>query len=162
MTATIIRFIDLLLVALLAGTTFGIWLGFDPAGLSATTYVEQQQHAIRALSTLLPATGALCIVLTLILAMVARAQPACPLPAHRRRRLHGRSGCRHPLRKSTDQRPGHDLGRERATPELDGFPRLVVAVAHCAHGRNGGRAGDADPGHDHRSIAVALASTDAL
>ncbi|MGE5669569.1 MAG: hypothetical protein ACM338_15355 [Betaproteobacteria bacterium] len=72
MTATIIRFIDLLLVALLAGTVFGIWLGFDPAGLSAATYVEQQQHAIRALNTLLPSTGALCIVLTLILAMVAR------------------------------------------------------------------------------------------
>jgi uncharacterized membrane protein len=74
-TATIIRFIDLLLVALLAGTTFGIWLGFDPAGLSATTYVEQQQHAIRALNTLLPATGVLCIGLTLILAMAARRSP---------------------------------------------------------------------------------------
>ena len=75
MTATIIRFIDLLLVALLAGTTFGIWLGFDSAGLSATTYVELQQHAIRALNTLLPATGALCIALTLILAVAARRSP---------------------------------------------------------------------------------------
>jgi len=74
-TATIIRFIDLLLVALLAGTTFGIWLGFDPAGLSAAAYVEQQQHAIRALNSLLPAAGALCIVLTLVLAMAAKRSP---------------------------------------------------------------------------------------
>ena len=59
MTGTIIRFIDLLLVALLAGTTFGIWLGFDPTGLSAAAYVEQQQHAIRALNSILPAAGAL-------------------------------------------------------------------------------------------------------
>ncbi|HSQ81420.1 MAG TPA: DUF1772 domain-containing protein [Casimicrobiaceae bacterium] len=75
MTATIIRFIDLLLVALLAGTTFGIWLGFDPTGLSAAAYVEQQQHAIRALNSLLPAAGALCIVLTLVLAMAAKRNP---------------------------------------------------------------------------------------
>lgn len=52
MTATIIRFIDLLLVALLAGTTFGIWLGSNAGRLSAATYTEQQQHAIRALNGL--------------------------------------------------------------------------------------------------------------
>ncbi|MGE5090175.1 MAG: anthrone oxygenase family protein [Candidatus Levyibacteriota bacterium] len=75
MATTVIRFIDLLLVALLAGTTVGIWLGFDPAGLSATAYVEQQQHAIRALNGLLPAVGAVCIVLTLILAVAAKRSP---------------------------------------------------------------------------------------
>ena len=75
MTATIIRFIDLLLVALLAGTTFGIWLGFNPGGLSAATYIEQQQHAIRALNDLLPAAGAVCIVLTAVLAMATRPSP---------------------------------------------------------------------------------------
>ena len=75
MTPTIIRFIDLLLVALVAGTTFGIWVGYDPAGLSAATYLEQQQHAIRALNSLMPALGAICVVLTLALAVMAKRSP---------------------------------------------------------------------------------------
>ena len=75
MAATIIRFIDLLLVALVAGTTFGIWIGYDPAGLSAATWLEQQQHAIRALNALMPTLGALCIVLTLALAVMTRRSP---------------------------------------------------------------------------------------
>lgn len=58
---------DLLLVALLVGTMFGIWIGYSPAGLSAATYVEQQQHTIRALNTLMPLLGAVCIVLTMVL-----------------------------------------------------------------------------------------------
>jgi uncharacterized membrane protein len=66
-TSTIIRFIDLLLVGLLVGTMFGIWIGYSPAGLTAATYVEQQQHTIRALNTLMPLLGAVCIVLTMAL-----------------------------------------------------------------------------------------------
>jgi len=71
-SATIIRFVDLLLVALLVGTIFGIWIGFNPAGLSPATYVEQQQHAIRALNTFMPLLGALCIVLTIALAVLTK------------------------------------------------------------------------------------------
>jgi uncharacterized membrane protein len=74
MTKTL-RFIDLLVLALLAGTTFGIWLGYDPADLSATSYVEQQQAAIRGLNTILPAMGAVCIMLTAVLAVLARRRP---------------------------------------------------------------------------------------
>ena len=72
MSATIIRFVDLLLVALLVGAIFGIWIGFNPAGLSAATYVEQQQHAIRALNTFMPLLGAACIVLTIALAVLTK------------------------------------------------------------------------------------------
>ena len=72
MIPTLIRFIDLLLVALLVGTMFGIWIGFDPAGLSAATYVEQQQHTIRALNTAMPLLGAVCIVLTIVLAVLTK------------------------------------------------------------------------------------------
>ena len=75
MTLTIIRFIDLLLVALLVGTMFGIWAGFDPAELSASTYVEQQQRTIRALNTLMPLLGAVCIVLTIVLAVLTKDSP---------------------------------------------------------------------------------------
>lgn len=38
--STIVRFMDLLLVALLVGAMFGIWFGFDPVGLSAAAYIE--------------------------------------------------------------------------------------------------------------------------
>jgi uncharacterized membrane protein len=72
MTANIIRFVDLLLMSLLVGTMFGIWLGFNPSGLSASTYVEQQRNAIRALNTILPALGAVCIVLTAALAVLSK------------------------------------------------------------------------------------------
>ena len=72
MTATIIRFADLLLVGLLVGAMFGIWIGFNPAGLSPATYVEQQQHTIRALNTLMPLLGAVCIGLTIVLAFLTK------------------------------------------------------------------------------------------
>jgi uncharacterized membrane protein len=72
MIANIIRFTALLLTSLLVGTMFGIWLGFDPTGLSAATYIEQQQNTIRALNTALPVMGAVCIVLTGALAVLTK------------------------------------------------------------------------------------------
>ena len=68
MTASL-RFTSLLLTSLLVGTMFGIWLGFNPAALSATAYVETQQNAIRALNVSLPVLGLACIVLTTALAV---------------------------------------------------------------------------------------------
>ncbi|MGZ5891437.1 MAG: DUF1772 domain-containing protein [Caldimonas sp.] len=73
--ANSIRFVLLLLVALLVGTMVGIWVGFNPASLSASAYVEQQQNAIHALNVLMPATGAVSIVLTLVLALMAAGDP---------------------------------------------------------------------------------------
>jgi hypothetical protein len=52
MTA-IIRFVNILVAALLAGVSFGIWIGFNPSELSAQAYVEQQQNMLRALSVLM-------------------------------------------------------------------------------------------------------------
>ena len=69
MAANIIRFVLVVLLALLVGTMFGIWVGFNPARLSASAYVEQQQNAIRSLNTLLPAMAAVCILLTVALAV---------------------------------------------------------------------------------------------
>jgi hypothetical protein len=43
----ILRFALIVLLALLVGTMFGIWIGFNPSSLSASAYVEQQQNAIR-------------------------------------------------------------------------------------------------------------------
>ena len=72
MTATAIRFISLLLTSLLVGTMFGVWLGFDPAALSATAYAEMQQNAIRSLNVSLPILGFVCILLTAALAVLTR------------------------------------------------------------------------------------------
>ena len=72
MAANIIRFVLVVLLALLVGTMFGIWVGFNPASLSASAYVEQQQNAIRSFNTLLPAMGAACILMTGALAVLAK------------------------------------------------------------------------------------------
>lgn len=72
MTRSIINFSNLLLAALVVGTMFGIWLGYSPVDLSPGAYVEQQQHAIRALNVTMPVLGALTALLTLASAIFAR------------------------------------------------------------------------------------------
>lgn len=75
MLKTLVGFANVMMVALVAGSVFGIWLGYDPAGLSATTYVEQQQHAIAALNFAMPVLGAIAIALTLVSAGLNRTHP---------------------------------------------------------------------------------------
>jgi len=72
MIVTSIRFISLFLTSLLVGTIFGVWLGFNPAALTATAYVEMQQNAIRALNISLPVLGLVCILLTAALAALTQ------------------------------------------------------------------------------------------
>lgn len=72
MTASTLRFISLLLTSLLVGTMFGIWLGFNPAALTASAYVEVQQNAIRALNVAMPVLGLVCILLTAALAVLTK------------------------------------------------------------------------------------------
>ena len=67
-----IRFVSLLFTSLLVGSVFGIWLGFNPAALTATAYVEMQQNAIRALNVSLPVLGLVCILLTTALAVLTK------------------------------------------------------------------------------------------
>ncbi|MDB4868188.1 MAG: hypothetical protein JWR03_2521 [Cohnella sp.] len=64
--------INLLMLSLVVGTMFGIWLGYNPAKLSYATYVEQQQNVIRALNIKLPLFAAVGIVLTIISAILSR------------------------------------------------------------------------------------------
>lgn len=75
MSLHVVRFAFVLLLSLLVGTMFGIWVGFNPSSLSATAYIEQQQNAIRSLNTLLPFMGAVCIVLAVWLAVVTKNEP---------------------------------------------------------------------------------------
>jgi uncharacterized membrane protein len=69
---TFVRFANILVAALVVGVMFGIWLGFNPTGLSASAYVEQQQSAIRALNVTMPILGAISIALTLGQASIVR------------------------------------------------------------------------------------------
>jgi hypothetical protein len=71
MFAPVIDFANLLLAALVVGTMFGIWLGYNPAGLDATVYVTQQQHAIGALNVVLPVLGGITVLLTMTAAALA-------------------------------------------------------------------------------------------
>jgi hypothetical protein len=66
-----VDFANLLLAALLVGAMFGVWLSFNPAGVSAAAYVTRQQQGIRTLHPTLPILGALTIMLTLASAGLA-------------------------------------------------------------------------------------------
>ena len=66
MTQLAVRCASLIVAALVVGAMFGIWLGHNPAPLSAGAYVEQQQEAIRSMNVSMPALGALAIALALL------------------------------------------------------------------------------------------------
>ena len=72
MTLSFVRLANIIFAALIAGGMFVIWAGYDPATLSPSTYVEQQQNAIRALNVVMPVLGAIAIALTLISAFLQR------------------------------------------------------------------------------------------
>lgn len=72
MTIRIIRFCNIVMIALVTGTIFGIWIGYNPKDLSAPTFIEQQQNAILALNTLMPILGLITILLTITSAYLQR------------------------------------------------------------------------------------------
>jgi uncharacterized membrane protein len=72
MTTRVILFADIVLAGIVSGIVLGIFFGYNPATLSAHTYVEQQQNVIRSLNVLMPALGLFAIVLTITLAVRLR------------------------------------------------------------------------------------------
>lgn len=72
MITRIIRFCTIIMAALVTGTIFGIWIGYNPKDLTAPTFIEQQQNAIMALNTLMPVLGLITILLTLTTAFLQR------------------------------------------------------------------------------------------
>lgn len=71
MYATIASFFNILCASLLIGTTFGVWLTFNPHGLGASEYVAMQRRGISALNTFMPLFGAVTILLTILSAVLA-------------------------------------------------------------------------------------------
>lgn len=72
MTLTFLRFINLILAALLAGTSFGIWMGLNPNKYSPTTYLEQQQQLVQSLNTLMVSLVIAATIVTIISAFLQR------------------------------------------------------------------------------------------
>jgi uncharacterized membrane protein len=68
----VIRFLAALLFSMVAGSVFGIWRGYDPTTYAAATFLEMHQGAVRGLNALLPGLAIVSILLTLILAWLAR------------------------------------------------------------------------------------------
>ncbi len=72
MGITVVRFLNIILAALVSGTVFGIFFGCDPANLSYETYVEQQQLLIRSLAVMMTILGWMTIALTCLSAYLQR------------------------------------------------------------------------------------------
>jgi len=68
----LVQFLAVLVMALIAGSVFGIWRGYNPAGFQPATFVEMHQGAVRGLNVLLPALGFIAIALTVLLVGMAR------------------------------------------------------------------------------------------
>ncbi len=120
MAVSIVRFASLLLMSLLVGTMFGVWLGFDPSGLTAVAYVEMQQNAIRALNITLPALGAVCILLTAALAVLTKGDGRARYLLIAAVALLVTAGLITRFRESADQRSGHDMECSGSSGQLDG------------------------------------------
>jgi amino acid permease len=72
LTTSIIRFINIILAALLAGVSFGLWIGFNPSLLSSAAYIEQQQNILRSLSVLMTTLVFTATLITIISAFRQR------------------------------------------------------------------------------------------
>jgi Domain of unknown function (DUF1772) len=71
-TISIIRFANIIIAALLAGTSFGIWIGFNPISYSASTYIEQQQNLVLSLNTLMISLVIIATLVTVLSAYLQR------------------------------------------------------------------------------------------
>ena len=67
-----LRFLNIILAALLAGTSFGIWIGFNPVNFSPSTYLEVQQNTIRVLNTLMVSLVIIATIITIVFAFLQR------------------------------------------------------------------------------------------
>ncbi len=70
--STLVQFAAIILISMVAGSTFGIWRGYNPTPFSQMTYLEVHQGAVRGLNVLLPAMGAATLILVAALAFMSR------------------------------------------------------------------------------------------
>jgi uncharacterized membrane protein len=72
MVTSIIRFLNIIIAALLAGVSFGIWKGFSPMELSPSAYIEQQQNMLVSLSVLMVLLVFIATIITIVSAFIQR------------------------------------------------------------------------------------------
>ena len=72
MATPLVRFLNIIVAALLAGVSFGIWIGFDPSGLSPSTFVEQQQNMLQSLRTLMVSLVVIATLITMLSAYLQK------------------------------------------------------------------------------------------
>jgi len=72
MITTSIRFLNILVAALLAGVSLGIWIGFNPVHLSPSTYLEQQQNMLQALQVLMVSLVFMATLITILSAFLQK------------------------------------------------------------------------------------------
>lgn len=72
MALSLIKFLNIIFAALLAGTSFGIWLGLNPMQFSASAYVEVQQSLVLSLNSVMIILVVLATLITLLSAFLQR------------------------------------------------------------------------------------------
>ena len=72
MASTLVRFLNIIVVAILAGVSFGIWIGFNPSGLSPSTFIEQQQNMLQSLRILMVSLVVIATLITILSAYLQK------------------------------------------------------------------------------------------
>jgi uncharacterized membrane protein len=70
--ALTIRFLNLLLAALVTGAMFGLWLAFHSRTLDGSSYIVIHQQSVRGMNTVMPILGLATIVTTIAAAFLTR------------------------------------------------------------------------------------------
>ena len=72
MGTSLVRFLNIIIAALLAGVSFGIWIGFNPSGLSPSTFIEQQQNMLQSLRILMVCLVVISTLITILSAYLQK------------------------------------------------------------------------------------------
>jgi archaellum biogenesis protein FlaJ (TadC family) len=72
MVTPLVRFLNIIVAALLAGISFGIWIGFNPTALSPSTFIEQQQNMLQSLRTLMVSLVVIATLITIFSAYLQK------------------------------------------------------------------------------------------
>jgi len=68
----LVRFVNIIVAGLLAGVSFGIWIGFNPSGLSTSTFIEQHQNMLQSIRTLMVFLVVFATIITILSAYLQR------------------------------------------------------------------------------------------
>ena len=72
MATSLVRFLNIIVAALLAGVSLGIWIGFNPSGLSPSAFIEQQQNMLQSLRTLMVSFVIIATLITILSAYLQK------------------------------------------------------------------------------------------